>query len=299
MTRLTRLPDPLTLVPFRVDQGRSLGVSNDRLARRDLQRPFHGVRSATPVHPIQAYLPLLASHQFFSHVSAAQLHGMRLPRRFEMAQDVHVAVTAPDRLPRRVNVVGHQVRPHESDLVAVRGYRTVSAITAWIQLAPLLKLDELIVAGDGLMCRKSPLTTLDAIRDRIGELSGVHGVPILRRALVDLRSRTDSARETLLRLAIVRAGLPEPEVNGRIDDDFGRFIAFGDLVYRRWKVIAEYDGEQHRLDEAQYLRDVDRLHALAEAGWTVIRLNKSHLVGPSREATARVRRALEAAGWRG
>ncbi|MEY2849167.1 MAG: hypothetical protein RI885_1834 [Actinomycetota bacterium] len=216
-----------------------------------------------------------------------------------MAEDVHVAVIAPDRLPRRANVVGHQVRRRESDLVTVRGYRTVSAITAWIQLAPLLHLDELIVAGDGLICRKNPLTTLDAITERIDDLRAVHGVALLRRALVDLRSRTDSARETRLRLTIVRAGLPEPEVNGRIDDDSGRFLAFGDLVYRRWKVIVEYDGEQHRLDETQYLRDVDRLHALAEAGWTVIRLNKSHLADGSQEATSRVRRALRAAGWRG
>jgi hypothetical protein len=37
------------------------------------------------------------------------------------------------------------------------------------------------------------------------------------------------------------AGLPEPEVNPDIRNASGRFVGRGDLVYRRWRVIVEYD----------------------------------------------------------
>ncbi len=32
----------------------------------------------------------------------------------------------------------------------------------------------------------------------------------------------------------------------------------GDLVYRKWGVDVEYEGEHHQLDRAQYLKDIDR-----------------------------------------
>ena len=40
-------------------------------------------------------------------------------------------------------------------------------------------------------------------------------------------------------MLLVQAGLPEPEVNGRILDERGRFVAECDLVYRQARVIIE------------------------------------------------------------
>ncbi|WP_353828525.1 DUF559 domain-containing protein [Agromyces sp. SYSU T0242] len=113
------------------------------------------------------------------------------------------------------------------------------------------------------------------------------------------RRRADSPAETGIRLDLVDAGLPEPHVNLPIHDATGSQIAIGDLVYARWCVLVEYDGEHHRTDRSQYARDVDRLDDLAHAGWRVIRFNATHVGQRRVERIARVRAALLAAGWDG
>ena len=51
--------------------------------------------------------------------------------------------------------------------------------------------------------------------------------------------------ETRARLMFVRAGFPEPEVNGVVRDEAGEFVAEADLIWRRQRVIAEYQGQAH------------------------------------------------------
>ena len=112
-----------------------------------------------------------------------------------------------------------------------------------------------------------------------------------------VRPRTDSPAETELRLDVMAHGLPEPQVNLDIFDAHGRRIAIGDLAYPEYCVLVEYDGEQHRTDDAQYARDVDRLDDLARAGWRVVRVNRSHRGIRRTARLERVREALLAAGW--
>ena len=57
-----------------------------------------------------------------------------------------------------------------------------------------------------------------------------------------------SPGETRLRLALVRAGLPEPELNVRLYGVDGRYLGKPDIVYRRQRVVFEYEGDGHRLD---------------------------------------------------
>lgn len=114
----------------------------------------------------------------------------------------------------------------------------------------------------------------------------------MHEAVALIRPRTDSPMETTLRLAIVRAGLPEPTVNPVLLDRHGEFVAFGDLVYEQAPVVIEYDGDHHRTDAAQYAAGVDRLWRIEQLGWRVLRLNRTHLRQDAREAVARIRAAL-------
>ena len=98
----------------------------------------------------------------------------------------------------------------------------------------------------------------------------------------------------ILGLLLVAAGLPEPALNVPILLRDGRSTP-GDLVYAEYRVIVEYDGEQHREDAAQFGRDVDRLNALAIAGWVVVRIRKDMADATVVELVAR---ALTAGGWR-
>jgi very-short-patch-repair endonuclease len=110
-----------------------------------------------------------------------------------------------------------------------------------------------------------------------------------------MRPGSASRRESLLRLRVLRAGFPEPELNTAIELADGR-VTHGDFVFREHRVLLEYDGEQHREDDDQFHRDVERLNDLAASGWIVIRVGRRL---PLPRALDQLERALRARGWRG
>jgi hypothetical protein len=178
-----------------------------------------------------------------------------------------------------------------------------SAVDTWLSLASMLSLDDLVVMGDGLVSRVGPLTDLANLERAIAAVPGRRGQRQLIAAFRAIRPNTDSARETLLRLLIVRAGFPEPEVNGAITNSFGATIAHGDLVYRDYRdyrdyrTILEYDGGDHRSDERQFHIDIDRLDQLMEEDWRVIRVNKNLMYRRS-TLFGKITVALQKGGWR-
>ena len=269
----------------------------------DLASPYRGIRSlpldpADPLAHIRAYLPHLSGEQFYSHTSAALIHGLPLPLRLAQDPRVHVSTYLAGLRHGGQGVVGHHVQRDRVRVVSVAGMPVTSSVDTWCELSTLVGLDALIEVGDALVRRKQPLATMAELRTGVLRHTGQRGAKMLREAFEYVRPRTDSAQETATRLVIVRAGLPEPEVNGDIFDRFGLKIATGDLVFRGYRVLVEYDGEQHRTDAEQYHWDVDRLDAIMEAGWRVIRINKSHLRDSPSPALRKISTALIAAGWR-
>ncbi|WP_233563647.1 hypothetical protein [Cryobacterium tepidiphilum] len=320
MTRPADLPLSLTTGPFSTREARNLGVNDGRLRRSDLRRPFRGVRSlkasesfdeapanetveetwtrARSRNRVRAheYATRMPDGQFFSHITAAFLHGLPLPSRFRDIEWLDVSTMS-----RSLRRTGSGVRGHFASTVTRVVYLetlpVASAVDVWCQLSTTLTLDELVIMGDALVRRKSPPATMQILATAVARCSGRPGAKLLREALALVRPRTDSPRETMLRLIIVRANLPEPEVNLELRNRYGAFMAWGDLVYREHKILLEYDGEVHRVDEKQFQRDVDRLDEIMEEDWRVIRYNKSHLGTRRNEVEGKVRRALLAKGW--
>lgn len=99
--------------------------------------------------------------------------------------------------------------------------------------------------------------------------------------------------ETLLRLLLVRAGLPEPELNQELFDARGRWIGRFDMVHREARVIVEYDGDQHRKDTRQYELDISRIDRAIAAKWTVVRVRARGVFVDRAETIRRVREALD------
>jgi very-short-patch-repair endonuclease len=66
-------------------------------------------------------------------------------------------------------------------------------------------------------------------------------------------------------------------VNGVIVNSSGQTIAHGDLVYRAYRTVLEYEGDHHRTDERQFDIDIERLDELAEEQWRVVRVSKGLL----------------------
>ena len=128
------------------------------------------------------------------------------------------------------------------------------------------------------------------------EYSG-RGVVLARTAVKLVRERVDSPRETWLRLCLVLAGLPMPECNLVIGADQGP-IGRVDLVYLAYRLIIEYEGDQHRTDRNQWNRDIDRQEVFARDHWTLMRIT-SERARWARQLVRAVYQALKASGYDG
>lgn len=290
------LPESLSASGFSVQQARRQGVSRKRLRARDLSAPYYGVRVAIPPSDPRsraiAYAARMPPSQFFSHTTAAQLHGLRMPEGFRESA-LHVSALKPAREPRAAGIIGHGATG--GAIILIDDMRVLSAIDSWCQLAATLTLDDLVVMGDGLVERKQPLSTIPKLQAAVTAYSG-RGCRKLREALSLLRGETDSARETMLRLIVARAGFPEPEVNGVIMNSFGEEIAHGDLVFRAHRVILEYEGRQHSENPRQFAIDIARIDALMEQKWRVIRVDRA-LMARRAMLLGKINRALRDGGW--
>lgn len=295
------MPQPRELPPelrdraFAVADAVGRGILADRLRRTDLAAPFHGVRrpaqQAGGYSDCIAYATRMPANHVFSHVTAARLLGIPLPAR--LSHDTRVHVTAVDgRAPRGIRVAGYATRRETLVERVSGGLRVTSALRTWTDLASQLSVDELVEAGDRLIGQPRSLTTHAAMSEAVGASAGLRGYRTLVRAFELVRPGSRSPRETRARLALVRAGLPEPELNAEIV--LRRRTVHGDLLYRRWRVLIEYEGDQHRADPWQWAHDLERYNDLAEAGWLVIRASKTMTDG---DLAARAARALRSRGW--
>jgi len=285
--------------PFSTSSAQRSGVSRARLRRGDLVAPFHGTRQAAESPPVtlearcRAYATVMPEGMCFSHTTAAILYGLPIPARFH--EEVHVSAPLHRRAPRAAGIVGHRVTLDPSSIRRIRGLPLAAPADVFCQVARYLDHDALVRVGDALTRRKDPLATLLKLRVAVIAAEGRPGIRALREAVGSVRARTDSPMETSLRLALVRAGLPEPHVNYRTSIGSGRF-AHLDLAYPVERVAIEYDGDQHRTDDRQFHIDGDRLWRIESHGWRIVRVNRSHMTDDGAEAVSRVRSALRSMG---
>lgn len=288
---------------FRVADAVAAGVAPGRLTRSDLRTPYYGVRAldngdgASLLAACLDYAPRLKPWQFFSHETALARVEAPMPE-WPYQPRVHVSAHRPSREPRTDGVVGHRLQLRETAaFYDVEGLRIEHPVRAWRQTGTLWPLDDLIAAGDFLISVKQPLATIADLRAEVAEMGDVRG-GILTRALSEMRAGPRSPRETRLRLLLVRAGLPEPDINWTLRNQSGRAIAELDLAYPRWRVTPEYDGRVHADDLAQFATDGDRWDRIRAEGWDHVRIMNHHVRGSGTAAVGKVRDALMRAGWR-
>ncbi|WP_411701418.1 hypothetical protein [Conyzicola sp.] len=311
--------------PFAVGAARAAGITAGRLRGRDLEAPYRGVRVdsagrvelsrfgvfpstraaeefAAVIARCRSYAPLLRAGQFFSHTTAARLWKAPLPTPFTDAEPLDVSTLSPGRAPRSAGISGHQA-PATSRILDRFGLPIADPASTWISLGRPLGLDDMVAVGDHLVldplvldpADARPYATIAELRAAVDGGSG-WGARAAASAIEHVREGVESRPETHLRLLLVRAGLPEPEVGVDIYDDAGKWLGRADQLFRQWKVISEYDGEQHRTSSAQYDRDETRIENFHRAGYATVRVRKGQLFGRPHEAVERVTRALRAAG---
>lgn len=304
MPRKVPLHPALSGTSFTVARARELGVGKHRLLGRDLARPFHGIRS-TSVDASRvlglclAYRPRLQPDHFFSHATAALIHGMPVPLSVEADLRLHVTAITPSSVPRTVGVVGHSVQRGRERVVSRNGYPVGSALQTWCELAATLDRDDLVAVADYLVGGDRPLTSLGELVHAAETWGRRRGGSRLREAAAHARIGARSRMESLARMLVIDAGFPEPLVNGIVRDDAGSWVAESDLVFPEFKLVLEYDGDGHRADRRRFLNDIDRRQRIEAAGWTVIQLTPRHIFDRREHTIALIAAHLSAHGWSG
>jgi very-short-patch-repair endonuclease len=193
---------------------------------------------------------------------------------------------APRGAPAEVLVEGHikshprlAVRRGRADALdtgTAFGCRVTSPLyTAWC-LARRLALVEAVVAVDALAFRRFPPS---ALLDRRAQEPGARGCRSLDRVVDLADARAESPMESRLRLLLVLAGLPRPEVQFSVPEARVRF----DLAYPQVKLAIEFDSDDHE-DDLDRNRDV----RTGQIGWYTARFTK-HDVARKQETSASVR----------
>jgi hypothetical protein len=102
--------------------------------------------------------------------------------------------------------------------------------------------------------------------------AGRRGIARARQTVDLFDPGAESPKESWLRVVLIQAGLPRPQTQIPVFNEFGSAIAYLDMGWEDVKVAVEYDGEQHRSDRRQYTWDLRRLEMLQRLGWTIVRV---------------------------
>ncbi len=284
------VPEALVGRAFTRREAHAAGVTDRMLQGRRFTAVHPGVYRTADTPPTfgllaSAALLVAPPDAALSHLSALRAMGLAMGP----LVPIHLATNHPHQAVRS-GVVLHRYR-HQ--LVSVRRHDHPTTVPArtFVDSATVLGDRRLLAVGDWLVAQGH--LTLDGLRD-FAERSHLDGVRRARRVAALVRAGSASVRESEVRWTLHSAGLPEPELNADIHDEHGRWLARGDLVYRRWKVVVEYDGWQHERDAAQRQWDHLRREQLEAAGWRVIVVTTADLAHPW-GIVARVRQALASA----
>lgn len=200
-------------------------------------------------------------------------------------------VTVLDRKQRR-NRGDVQCHSARNGLIVKRdGVRLSAPVQVFVELATLIPLVDLVVVGDHMV--RNGLVSLATLLQYCAGASGPGAVQA-REAAGYVRERVDSPMETRLRMLIVLAGLPEPEVNPTVGDgvEFRKY----DLCYRRSKTIVEYDGRLHIEREQQWESDLERREAIDDDAWRIVVVVAKGVYKKPGDTLARLHRILLSRG---
>jgi hypothetical protein len=236
--------------------------------------------AADPVVRARALARVLPRGAAVSRVGAAWIHGVdcRAPGQLTDPLPLDCVVATGREPPSPRGVSGHVDRLPDGDVVHVDGVPVTSPERTAVDLARFLPTFMGLAAVDALARghRLDPAV----LRRRIEEWPGQRYVVRARRVLALCEPETESFGESWLRLRIVDAGFPRPEIQIWIVDGDGVGCYRLDMGWTDRCVAVEYDGEEFHSSPQQLARDVSRRQRLAEEhGWHVVGVGKGKVLG--------------------
>ncbi len=295
-----RCPLPLDR-PFTRAQAAALGVPRsvlDTLVRRALIRQVvHGVYVAAQVVDsielrADALSLVVPETAVITDRTAAWLHGVdALPRSavHEMPP-IQMFGRAGSRL-RRPGVASGIRQLLDSDVSVVNGLLVTTPLRTALDLGRHLRRFDALAALDGLLRAG---VDHDELLANVERFKGDRGVVQLRWLAPLADARAESAAESVLRLHWLDAGLPPPDLQIWVADEWGDPTYRIDLGLEELRYGAEYDGRAFHGPE-QTAHDQRRRDWLSRRRWLIEVFGQPDVFATGADPATRLRRGFEAA----
>jgi hypothetical protein len=188
---------------------------------------------------------------------------------------VEVSVPSPANLRQHARLRIHRGVLGSADVVRVDGLPVTSPERTAFDLARRRELLRAVIGLDALLTGR--VTTKAQISAYAQTHSSLHGAKHVRPALELAAEGAASPLQTRLRLVLVLAGLPTPEVQYEVPD-----ASRVDLAYPDQRLVIEVNGA-----------DPARLALLQNAGWNVLPFNGDDVLRRPERVASQVRAALQ------
>jgi hypothetical protein len=222
-----------------------------------------------------------------SGVAASAMHGAEWVEPHTPIELVYECTHPPH------GIVARKERIGEDEITRIDGVLVTTVARTAFDIGRYQPRDHAIARMDALM-RAAPFSSEEVLL-LAKRYRGARGVKRLKDALPLVDGGAASPRETWLRLIYIDGGLPKPTTQIPIYDVDGTYLRTVDMGWEHFKVLSEYDGDQHRTDRPQYVKDMRVIPKIERLGYVVERVIKED------RPAAILRRAWDAMisrGWR-
>lgn len=186
---------------------------------------------------VRAAVRVTAPTAVVSHLSAAVLHGLPV-----LASSLtRVQLTRAD-IPggkSRGGVRVYAAPLHVDDVVLVEGIAVTSLARTVLDLGRTVSFREAVMTGDAARRRGLARVDLNSCLDRSTRWPGM---PAARRVVSFLDPLSESAGESLSRVALHTAMVPRPELQFEVRDRRGNLVGRADFGWEGQRTLGEFDG---------------------------------------------------------
>ncbi len=213
----------------------------------------------------------MTSEMVLSHVSAGVLH--QLPSWESTLERVTVLRLSGGHGSRRRNLHVRLSPVAPVEITEIDGYPVTRLERTAIDLGCLHDYDRAVAVMDAALHLKA---SFDIMADTVEAARARRGVATARAALSFADGRSESVGESISRVRMAAAGLPAPQLQVNVFDEFGTWLARTDFGWEMLGVLGEFDGRIKYVGTSdQVARTVmlekDREDRLRELGWAVVR----------------------------
>ena len=257
-----------------------LGLSRRKLQGKHFTKVSNGIYQYTEPsysEKLKTFTEAMPKGTIFS-ISAAHLHGIRLPYRYLKDFQVYIALPSSNRGFRRHNVKTSRKKISPQDIELVDDVPCTTLLRTIFDLARVLNDEELICMVEGVLvhhehrpAQRIPRTTKEELLKYLQNHAGKYGVARLKVAIWNASEHSDSWQETRLRLLFAKYHYENFEVNKPVYYPDGSIAFEPDLGDFTNRISIQYEGEHHGTQE-QNFRDLGRENKARSLGWTEVRI---------------------------